>query len=237
MGGAARPHGSHVEGAQRRRGRVLLLIAGVAALTLVTIMMTQWLDPQPTGDEADPPAAIVVGTPGGGIVETPVSSPAATPTATPSVEPTPMTLAPAPAMTPTPAPPQPTPAPRSQAPVATPQPATPTSTPVVVAIVGPDDTVALFYRRVTDGIFDAAYELWSDRMKAAYPRQENLDERFWQTEDIRFEALFVAERSATTALVQANFTEFYDTGDSRQFVGYWELVLVGDQWRLDAPHY
>ena len=104
-------------------------------------------------------------------------------------------------------------------------------------MAGPDDAVALFYRNVTDGSFDAAYDLWSDRMRATYARRENLDERFAQTSEIRFDSLTVADRSATTAVVQANFTEFYDTGASRQFVGYWELVLVGNRWLLDAPHY
>jgi hypothetical protein len=37
--------------------------------------------------------------------------------------------------------------------------------------------------------------------------------------------------------VQADFTETYDTGESRQFIGYWRLVQVDGRWFLDEPHY
>jgi hypothetical protein len=74
-------------------------------------------------------------------------------------------------------------------------------------------------------------------MKAAYPRQVNLDDRFDKTADITFSALYVARQTASSATVQANFTETYDTGSSRRFVGYWNLVRVGGSWLLDAPTY
>jgi hypothetical protein len=74
-------------------------------------------------------------------------------------------------------------------------------------------------------------------MKAAYPRQANLDDRFRETADIRFSALYVARQTASSATVQANFTETYDGGSSRHFVGYWDLVRVGGRWLLDAPTY
>ena len=63
--------------------------------------------------------------------------------------------------------------------------------------------------------------------------------RFWfdQTADITFSELFTAERTDTTAVVQANFTETYDSGGSRNFIGYWRLVLVDGRWLLDEPHY
>ena len=110
-------------------------------------------------------------------------------------------------------------------------------TSVVVAMVQPDDTVAAFYARVTAGDFDGAYAMWSERMKATYARQENLDDRFDQTASITFHELYVAEQDASTATVQANFTETYDGGGSREFIGYWRLVLVDGQWLLDEPHY
>jgi hypothetical protein len=47
----------------------------------------------------------------------------------------------------------------------------------------------------------------------------------------------VAEQGATTATVQANFVETYDSGSSRRFVGYWELILVDGRWLLNAPTY
>jgi hypothetical protein len=200
---------------------------------------------------------IVVGEAGGEVVST-VPSPSVTPspTASPTEQPTPRaTVAAAPTATPVApsepavAAPQPTdaevaaepppatepPAPAGPAPTP-PPPATPP--PGGVAVAGdPSDAVAAFYRRVSDGSFDAAYALWSDRMKATYPRQENLDGRFANTASVTFTELRVASQSETTATVQANFVERYDGGGSREFVGYWQLVRVGGAWLLDAPTY
>jgi hypothetical protein len=106
-----------------------------------------------------------------------------------------------------------------------------------VAVIGPQDSVVAFYARVEAGEFDAAYALWSDRMKATYPRQGNLDDRFADTADITFSTLFVANQTNSNATVQANFTETYDNGSSRNFIGYWDLVRVGGRWLLDAPTY
>jgi hypothetical protein len=108
---------------------------------------------------------------------------------------------------------------------------------VIVAVAQPEDSVAAFYGNVADGNFDAAYALWSDRMKATYPRQENLDDRFDETAGITFHQLRLVDRTGGTATVQANFTETYDSGASREFIGYWELVQVDGRWLLDAPHY
>jgi hypothetical protein len=99
------------------------------------------------------------------------------------------------------------------------------------------DTVTAFYAAAAAGDFDRAYALWSDRMKADYPRQENLDQRFAETASIEFTELFVASQTATRATVQANFVETYDGGGSRQFIGYWELILVDGRWLLDHPTY
>jgi hypothetical protein len=103
---------------------------------------------------------------------------------------------------------------------------------------GPDDAVAAFYQRVADGDFDAAYALWSDRMKATYqPREANLDDRFAETASITFTELRVASQSGDAATVQANFVERYDGGGSREFIGYWRLVRSGGGWLLDEPNY
>ena len=97
--------------------------------------------------------------------------------------------------------------------------------------------MAAFYENVAAGNFDAAYALWSDRMKAMYPRQENLDDRFDETARITFHQLRLVARTNGPATVQANFTETYDSGGSREFIGYWELVQVNGRWLLDEPHY
>ena len=128
----------------------------------------------------------------------------------------------------------PPPAPPTPAPTA---PASPAPTAVIVAVALPEDSVAAFYGNVAAGNFDAAYALWSDRMKATYPRQENLDDRFDDTASITFEQLRLVDRTDGSATVQANFTETYDAGSSRKFIGYWELVQVDGRWLLDEPHY
>ena len=158
------------------------------------------------------------------------------------VTPTPSPVAtarPTPVPTPSPLPTRsPTPVPRSAPAIPTAPPSAPAPTTAAApAAKSPADSVASFYADVTAGRFDAAYALWSQRMKAAYPRQANLDDRFAQTADISFSALYVARQTASSATVQANFTETYDGGSSRHFVGYWDLVLVGGRWLLDAPTY
>ena len=224
---------------QRRRRAFPWVMAGVGAAVVLAIAVALSLR-QPVDESAlSASPTIAVGVPGGEVIAqaTPIPSsrPTATPAATAAPTPVPPTAAPTPAATP---PPQPTSAPTSQPTSAPPPPAaTPAPTAVVVAVAGPDDSVAAFYRNAAAGNFDAAYSLWSSRMRAAYPRQENLDGRFAETESITFEQLFVAEQTERTATVQANFTEVYEGGGSREFVGYWRLILVDGRWLLDEPQY
>ena len=227
---------------ERRRQTVPWAILGVAAAALLGIGIFIGLalhEPAPQAETAASPG-IEVGVPGGEVISqappTPTVhvTPAATPTVAPTIAPTPApTVAPAP--TPTPVAttaPQPT-----VAPTASPPPATPAPTAIVVAAGQPGEAVTAFYRSVAAGDFEAAYSLWSGRMKATYPREENLDGRFGETAGITFQQLFVAEQTDRTATVQANFTETYDGGGSREFIGYWRLVLVDGRWLLDEPHY
>lgn len=211
---------------------------GIVAVVLVVAVLIAIGLNQPRADSAanvvTPAPSIIVGIPGGEVIET--SSPTPTVTAAPTPVPTPREAAastPPPSVAPATPPPTPAPTPPRPPSVAP----TPAPTAVVVALAGPDDAVLAFYRAVADGRFDAAYALWSDRMKATYPRQENLDDRFDETASIDFEALYVASQTSRTATVQANFVETYDSGGSRRFIGYWELVLVDGRWLLDAPHY
>lgn len=233
---------------RRRRGAwVLGLAALIGAGALAAVLLGDRADDIAIGPSPRP--SIEVGIPGGEVVNDPTPTPQ--PTASDVPEPT-STEAPPETPEPTvpPATPAPThapvvaastPVPATAAPAAdTPAPATPAPRPsgvVAAAVASPADAVAAFYRRVTDGNFDAAYALWSDRMKATYPRQENLDERFDSTASIEFSQLYVAEQTATSATVQANFTETYDGGGSRDFVGYWRLIRTDRGWLLDAPNY
>ena len=191
--------------------------------------------PGPSADPTEAASRVVVGTPGGAVIDDPtptppppspdVRSPVPTPTPEPTAQPAataaPTAVPPAPVAVPTPAPSPPAPTPAA----------------VVVAVAGPADVVAAFYGAAVDGRFDAAYTHWSDRMRAAFPRPANLDQRFDTTAAITFHQLEVAEASGASATVQANFTETYDSGASRQFIGYWRLVQVDGRWLLDEPHY
>lgn len=194
---------------------------------LVVIAIAAFLGTRSLGDNptsADPTEAasrVIVGEPGGGVIldPSPTASPAGAPQATEPPAPPPDPLA-------------------TQEPVATTTAvATEAPAPAGIAIAGPADVVAAFYGAVVDGRFDAAYSHWSERMRASFPRRENLDERFDSTSAIAFQQLHVAELAGTSATVQANFTETYDTGESRQFIGYWRLVQVEGRWLLDEPHY
>jgi len=221
---AAERHVAVPPRAPTSRSRTWVLAALVLALLLVGGYVGGRL--LTGGEVGDVLPEVIVGSPGGfafdNATETP--APTAVPTDIPNASPTPEVTA-------TPSPPAPAPA--TAAP--TPRPAEPS--PVPVAAAGPDDAVAAFYGHVAAGRFDAAYDLWSARMKAAYPREENLDGRFDTTASITFDALYVASQSSDAADVQANFTERYDGGSSRSFIGYWRLVLVDGRWLLDEPRY
>ncbi|HYI65500.1 MAG TPA: hypothetical protein VEW95_01095 [Candidatus Limnocylindrales bacterium] len=176
---------------------------------------------------------------GGAVIATPDS--VALPPVTPEPSPTPTAAA-----TSTPeAAPTATAAPTAVASVVpTPPPVvaeqTPTSSPppTTTIIAGdPAEAVLAFYQAAAGDDYDAAYALWNERMRAVYPREPNLDLRFDETVDVTFSQLSVAEVSGDAATVQANFTETYESGASRQFIGYWRLVLVDGRWLLDEPHY
>jgi serine/threonine-protein kinase len=213
------------------RRRATALAVGAAAVALLIVVGVVGSQFRPDAGEA---GGIVVGEPGGAVLAgTPEPTLSATPRLTP--EPT-RSPTPQPTVAPTVVPASPpTPAPVA---AATPPPATPAPAPIVVArATTPDETVATWYSYVESGNFDAAYSLWSDRMKATYARRENLDERFDQTASISFSQLDVVQQDQRSATVQANFLETYDSGSSRQFIGYWELISVDGRWLLDAPHY
>ncbi|MGZ8512175.1 MAG: serine/threonine-protein kinase, partial [Candidatus Limnocylindria bacterium] len=210
--------------ARARRRRSPRLVAAAAALLLAVI---GFAGGRMIAGPEDGLGGVVVGEPSGGVLaSTPEPTRRPTPDATPSstaqptVEPT-ATPAPVAAAPPAPA-----------APVVTP------AQPVMVAMaVSPDETVFNWYSQVESGEFDAAYSLWSDRMKANFPREGNLDNRWRDTADIAFSQLYVVSQTQTTATVQVDFVETRDDGSSRRFTGWWELVRSGDGWLLDQPHF
>jgi hypothetical protein len=227
----------------RHRRRTLGALAAAGALVIAVGLIGAFIMGRATGTpDATATSGVIVGLPGGEAIPqatpTPTASPDPTPTPTASPDPTPAPTEAPPTPTPTTAP---TPEPVVAATVA-PQPTVvapaPTAPPVITAAAGsPDDAVIAFYRHVESSRFDEAYALWSPRMKAIYPRSENLDQRFDDTASIAFSQLYVAEQSGSTATVQANFTEVYVGGSSREFIGYWRLIRTSDGWLLHEPTY
>ena len=195
------------------------LIAAVAGLVVSAALLGgRWLGGSSDAAVSTPLPSIVVGELEGAVV-----TPPPTPTS-------PAVAAPAPTATPA------TPAPVNPPPV-TPVPATPVPTAVVAVAADPTEAVARFYGHAVDEEFDAAYALWSERMKRSFPRDENLDGRFDETATISFTQLRTVSIDGERATVQANFIEEYETGTSREFIGYWELVHVDGAWLLDFPQY
>ena len=207
-------------GARRRPLSVLGARAWGMGILLLALLVGGYLGGRliAGGEVGDVLPDVIVGSPGGVAFDNPTATPEST--AEPSRPSTP-------SQRPDPSAAQPTIAP-------TPRPA---ATPAPVAVAGPDDAVAAFYAHVAAGRFDEAYALWSDRMKATYPRADNLDGRFDSTESITFDELSVASQSAGEATVQANFIERYEGGSSRQFIGYWRLIRVDGRWLLHEPNY
>jgi hypothetical protein len=214
---------------RRRASPLLLATAAVLLLAVIGFVGGRFLA---GGDDG---TGVIVGEPRGEILggapeateeptEEPTERPTAEPTESPSPEPTATpTPVPVAAATPRPAPPAPV---------------TPAPTPIVVAMaVTPAQTVETWYAYVADGQFDAAYAMWSDRMKANFQREGNLDNRWRDTASITFNQLYVVEQTQSRATVQVDFVETRDNGSQRRFIGWWELVRSGDGWLLDYPHF
>ncbi len=223
-----------------RRRPTWVLVPLAALFVLAVALSGAWIDRPVSGREPTPASSIVVGEIGGMVATppgTPDTKPDASPTAEPTAVPTPVpTPLPTAAPTTAVATPAPTALPATPAPT-TPAPATPDPTTVVAVASNPAESVATFYSRAAAGEFDAAYALWSDRMKADFSREENLDGRFDETSAITFTQLQTVGQRGDRAVVQANFIEEYESGATREFIGYWEVVLVDGAWVLDQPHY
>jgi hypothetical protein len=148
-----------------------------------------------------------------------------------------------------------------RAPAATPEPATtsapvaaPTSAPVAAAPTrapagaaaptrapsgapaadDPSQAVASFYSLVSRHDFDPAAQLWSPHMRAAFPPQENINQRFSQTQSIRLQRVDVVNRDSAEATVAVDLVESATTGQ-RHYVGTWQLVRGAGGWMLDQP--
>jgi hypothetical protein len=98
----------------------------------------------------------------------------------------------------------------------------------------PAGAVALFYQRVAAHDFDAAGDLWTDRMREQYPTDTYIDQRFANTRSIELLQDRLVGVGETTASVAVALLEV-DAGQTRRWVGTWRVVLTPGGWLLDQP--
>jgi protein kinase-like protein len=193
-----------------RRRSAAPLFAGLALLAAFVVGTFAFAAARPA---ALAPAPVASPTPGTAVLAS-TSSPAVTaaPTATaqPTAEPTPEPTA-APTLAPTPA-------------------------PAVVAVSGdPAGTIVSFYQLVSGHDYASASDLWSARMRAAYPPQTNIWGRFDSTSSIVARSASLTSAGPGTAAVAVDLVETMSNGSVRRWVGTWYLVRSGSGWLLDQP--
>jgi hypothetical protein len=100
----------------------------------------------------------------------------------------------------------------------------------------PSATVQEFYTLVARHDFTDAANLWSPRMRAAYPPQQNIDGRFSQTQDVTVRQAQVISNpgGGGQAVVAVDLVESTAAG-SRRWIGNWYLVRGPGGWLLDQP--
>ena len=74
-------------------------------------------------------------------------------------------------------------------------------------------------------------------MKANFPRQGNLDERWATTVEVAVQSVQVVSASGDRMTVAIEFVETLADGTSRRFVGSWHLVSSANGWLLDSPSF
>jgi hypothetical protein len=99
----------------------------------------------------------------------------------------------------------------------------------------PAATVARFYQAVSAHDFAAAAALWTPRMQAQYPPAEYIDHRFAATRQINVRAERLLGDSGGLATVSVDVAEVIG-GQSRHWVGTWELVDSASGWLLNRPN-
>jgi hypothetical protein len=95
--------------------------------------------------------------------------------------------------------------------------------------------VTRFYQDVSAHDFAAAAALWTSRMQARYPPAEYIDHRFAATQEITLQAERTLSNSGGVATVYVDIVEVID-GQTRNWVGTWQLVDTASGWLLDRPN-
>lgn len=100
---------------------------------------------------------------------------------------------------------------------------------------GPTAAVATFYELVQRHEFDTAAQLWTPRMRAAFPPAENIDRRFAQTQQVVVNRVELVAARGDEAVVGVDLDERNPAGQEH-YVGTWSVVRSGNAWLLDQPN-
>jgi hypothetical protein len=98
----------------------------------------------------------------------------------------------------------------------------------------PGQAVASFYALVSSHQFGTAAELWSPHMRAAFPTEQNIVQRFSQTQSISLQRADVLSQDQSQATVAVDLIESGAQGP-QHYVGTWHLVRDSSGWMLDQP--
>jgi hypothetical protein len=102
----------------------------------------------------------------------------------------------------------------------------------------PVETVRSFYELVAEERDDEAAQLWTPRLRAAFPPAESITARFSHTRALVLERADVValDDAAGTATVAVTVREELDgPPGERRYIGTWDLVRTADGWLLDQP--
>jgi hypothetical protein len=99
----------------------------------------------------------------------------------------------------------------------------------------PAASVALFYQAVSSHDFTAAAALWTSRMQAQFPPAQFIDHRFAATQQINLQGQRLLASRDGVAIVYVRVVEVIG-GQSRRWVGTWQLVNTGSGWLLNRPN-
>jgi hypothetical protein len=98
----------------------------------------------------------------------------------------------------------------------------------------PVGAVSDFYRLIRQHHYAAAIQLWTARMRVAYPPDQNVTQRFAGTSSLRLIRAEVSSQGPARAVVTIELEEVRDARTYR-WVGSWSVVRESTGWRLDRP--
>jgi hypothetical protein len=110
-----------------------------------------------------------------------------------------------------------------------------TPAPAATLADDPASAVSSFYALVASHQFEEAAQLWSPRMRAAFPPEANVNQRFSQTREIQLKRVEVISQDPARATVAVDLLESVDQAGQRHFTGAWYMVRGSTGWMLDQP--